>query len=29
VHVTPAQAAKRVALRFVVKETASFDHRKL
>ncbi len=28
-HVTPAQAAKRVALQFVVKEIASFDHRKL
>ena len=28
-HVTPAQAAKRVALQFVVKEVASFDHRKL
>jgi hypothetical protein len=27
--VTPAQAAKRVALQFVVKEVASFDHRKL
>jgi PPOX class probable F420-dependent enzyme len=28
-EVTPAQAAKRVALQFVVKEVASFDHRKL
>jgi PPOX class probable F420-dependent enzyme len=28
-HVTPAQASKRVALQFVVKEAASFDHRKL
>jgi PPOX class probable F420-dependent enzyme len=28
-HVTPAQATKRVALQFVVKEIASFDHRKL
>jgi PPOX class probable F420-dependent enzyme len=28
-HVTPAQARKRVALQFVVKEIASFDHRKL
>ena len=28
-HVTPAQATKRVALQFVVKEAASFDHRKL
>ena len=28
-HVTPAQAAKRVALQFVVKEIASFDHRKI
>ncbi|WP_028058104.1 pyridoxamine 5'-phosphate oxidase family protein [Candidatus Solirubrobacter pratensis] len=28
-HVTPAQARKRVALQFVVKEVASFDHRKL
>jgi PPOX class probable F420-dependent enzyme len=28
-QVTPAQAAKRVALQFVVKEIASFDHRKL
>jgi PPOX class probable F420-dependent enzyme len=27
--VTAAQAAKRVALQFVVKEIASFDHRKL
>jgi len=28
-HVTPAHASNRVALQFVVKETASFDHRKL
>jgi PPOX class probable F420-dependent enzyme len=28
-HVTPAQASKRVALQFVVKEIASYDHRKL
>jgi PPOX class probable F420-dependent enzyme len=28
-HVTAAQAAKRVALQFVVNEIASFDHRKL
>ena len=28
-HVTAAQALKRVALQFVVKEAASFDHRKL
>jgi PPOX class probable F420-dependent enzyme len=28
-HVTPAQATKRVALQFVVKEIASFDHRKI
>jgi PPOX class probable F420-dependent enzyme len=28
-HVSPEQAAKRVALQFVVKEVASFDHRKL
>jgi PPOX class probable F420-dependent enzyme len=28
-QVTPAQAAKRVALQFVVDEIASFDHRKL
>jgi PPOX class probable F420-dependent enzyme len=28
-HVTAAQAAKRVALQFVVKEIASFDHRKI
>jgi PPOX class probable F420-dependent enzyme len=28
-HVSAAQAAKRVALQFVVKEIASFDHRKL
>jgi general stress protein 26 len=28
-HVTPAQAAKRVALQFVVNTTASWDHRKL
>jgi PPOX class probable F420-dependent enzyme len=28
-HVTPQQAAKRVALQFMVKEIASFDHRKL
>ena len=28
-HATPAQAAKRVALQFVVKDIASFDHRKL
>jgi PPOX class probable F420-dependent enzyme len=28
-HVTPEQAAKRVALQFVVKEIASFDHGKL
>ena len=28
-QVTAAQAAKRVALQFVVKEIASFDHRKL
>ena len=28
-HVTAAQASKRVALQFVVKEIASFDHRKL
>jgi PPOX class probable F420-dependent enzyme len=28
-HVTPEQAAKRVALQFVVKEIASFDHRKI
>jgi len=28
-HVTPAQASKRVALQFVVKEIASFDHRKI
>jgi PPOX class probable F420-dependent enzyme len=27
--VSPEQAAKRVALQFVVKEIASFDHRKL
>ena len=27
-HVTAAQASKRVALQFVVKEIASFDHRK-
>jgi PPOX class probable F420-dependent enzyme len=28
-HVRAAQAAKRVALQFVVKEIASFDHRKI
>jgi hypothetical protein len=28
-QVTPAQAAKRVALQFVVNTTASWDHRKL
>jgi len=28
-HVTPEQAAKRVALQFVVKEIVSFDHGKL
>jgi PPOX class probable F420-dependent enzyme len=28
-QVTPEQASKRVALQFVVKERASFDHRKL
>ena len=28
-HVTAAHASKRVALQFVVKEIASFDHRKL
>jgi PPOX class probable F420-dependent enzyme len=28
-HVTSAQASKRVALQFVVKEIASFDHRKI
>ena len=28
-HVTAAQASKRVALQFVVKEIASFDHRKI
>ncbi len=28
-HVTPAQAAKRVALQFVVKEIVSFDHSKI
>lgn len=27
--VTPAQAAKRVALQFIVNQTASWDHRKL
>jgi hypothetical protein len=28
-EVTPAQAAKRVALQFIVSHTASWDHRKL
>jgi PPOX class probable F420-dependent enzyme len=28
-HVTPEQAAKRVALQFVVKEIVSFDHSKI
>jgi PPOX class probable F420-dependent enzyme len=28
-HVTAAHASKRVALQFVVKEIASFDHRKI
>ncbi len=28
-HVTPEQAAKRVALQFVCSDTASWDHRKL
>jgi hypothetical protein len=28
-EVTPAQAAKRVALQFIVNQTASWDHRKL
>ena len=28
-EVTPEQAAKRVALQFIVNETASWDHRKL